>query len=274
MNHPIPKALREAFSKIEDKICIEHPKASAVFTEMRTAATVYFESSADKDSIIAQLHRDLNDRDEQIALLSKQAEQHQGDPVALPEKLPACKVIAAGWNQCLDVIAKLGPLYSRHVHSNSDPIVGVLKDCLAEGVQPTFSGGDLKHLIRLLERGCADPGEVDLARAREDFSSDMDSMRDDMLIKALDDNERLSAQLAKRDELLRDKSGELIRMAAHLISAPLFALQDLQDEDKKMTRARVDRAVDVADARLKDAAYDLRRIADALSASAAVERKP
>lgn len=40
-------------------------------------------------------------------------EQHQVEPVALPEKLPGCKVIAAGWNQCLDVIAKLGPLYPR-----------------------------------------------------------------------------------------------------------------------------------------------------------------
>lgn len=78
----------------------------------------------------------------------------------------------------------------------------------------------------------------------------------------------LAGQLAEQDALLRDKSGDLIRMAAHLISAPLFALQDLQDEDKKMTRARVDHAVDVADARLKDAAYELRRIADALSASA------
>ncbi|AFO47177.1 hypothetical protein T1E_1322 [Pseudomonas putida DOT-T1E] len=78
----------------------------------------------------------------------------------------------------------------------------------------------------------------------------------------------LRAQLDERNELLRDSSGKLIRLAAHLISAPLFALQDLQDEDKKMTRARVDKAVDTADARLKDAAYELRRIADALSASA------
>lgn len=75
-------------------------------------------------------------------------------------------------------------------------------------------------------------------------------------------------KLAERDTLLRENSGKLIRMAAHLISAPLFALQDLQDEDKKMSRARVDKAVDTADARLKDAAYELRRIADALSASA------
>ncbi|MEX0292487.1 hypothetical protein AAH995_03970 [Pseudomonas putida] len=88
-------------------------------------------------------------------------------------------------------------------------------------------------------------------------------------IKNLAAIEELSDKLAERDALLRDKSGDLIRMAAHLISAPLFALQDLQDEDKKMTRARVDHAVDVADARLKDAAYELRRIADALTASAA-----
>lgn len=87
-------------------------------------------------------------------------------------------------------------------------------------------------------------------------------------IKNLAAIEELSDKLAERDAVLRDKSGDLIRMAAHLISAPLFALQDLQDEDKKMTRARVDHAIDVADARLKDAAYELRRIADALSASA------
>lgn len=87
-------------------------------------------------------------------------------------------------------------------------------------------------------------------------------------IKNLAAIEDLGDKLAQRNELLRDSSGKLIRLAAHLISAPLFALQDLQDEDKKMTRARVDKAVDNADARLKDAAYELRRIADALSSSA------
>jgi len=87
-------------------------------------------------------------------------------------------------------------------------------------------------------------------------------------IRNLSAIEQLNDKLAERDTLLRDNSGKLIRMAAHLISAPLFALQDLQDEDKKMTRARVDKAVETADARLKDAAYELRRIADALSASA------
>ncbi|MBC3491931.1 hypothetical protein [Pseudomonas taiwanensis] len=109
-------------------------------------------------------------------------------------------------------------------------------------------------------------GSAEVEQLREVIKhSDAQIMRQSMRIS----NQR--AQLAERDTLLRDKSGDLIRMAAHLISAPLFALQDLQDEDKKMTRARVDHAVDVADARLKDAAYELRRVADALSASAEPE---
>ncbi|MEW9857835.1 hypothetical protein [Pseudomonas putida] len=106
-----------------------------------------------------------------------------------------------------------------------------------------------------------DSGEVEQLREVIKFSDDQ-IMRQSLRIS----NQR--AQLAERDALLREKSGDLIRMAAHLISAPLFALQDLQDEDKKISRARVDKAVDTADARLKDAAYELRRIADALSASA------
>ena len=37
------------------------------------------------------------------------------------------------------------------VDCQPDPIIGVLKSNLAEGVMPSFSGGDLKHLIKLLE---------------------------------------------------------------------------------------------------------------------------
>jgi hypothetical protein len=43
------------------------------------------------------------------------------------------------------------PVSTGGLDGRADPIVGVLKTCLAEGVQPTFSGGDLKHLIKLLE---------------------------------------------------------------------------------------------------------------------------
>lgn len=108
-----------------------------------------------------------------------------------------------------------------------------------------------------------------LREERDDLSARLDRFYSRSHgIKNLSAIEQLNDKLAERDTLLRDNSGKLIRMAAHLISAPLFALQDLQDEDKKMTRARVDKAVDNADARLKDAAYELRRIADALSSSA------
>ncbi|MDD2002491.1 hypothetical protein [Pseudomonas putida] len=114
-----------------------------------------------------------------------------------------------------------------------------------------------------------------LREERDDLSARLDRFYSRSHgIKNLSAIEQLNDKLAERDTLLRDNSGKLIRMAAHLISAPLFALQDLQDEDKKMTRARVDKAVDTADARLKDAAYELRRIADALSASAEPQVKP
>lgn len=38
---------------------------------------------------------------------------------------------------------------------DEDPIIGVLRSNLNEGVEPKFSGGDLKHLIALLEKGSA-----------------------------------------------------------------------------------------------------------------------
>lgn len=45
--------------------------------------------------------------------------------------------------------------------ANPDPIIGVLKSCLARGVMPVFSGGDLKHLIKLLESGHADACQLE-----------------------------------------------------------------------------------------------------------------
>ncbi|AVQ10301.1 hypothetical protein [Myoviridae environmental samples] len=40
------------------------------------------------------------------------ANQHQGDPVALPARLPTHRINSNGWNACLDEIANLGTLYS------------------------------------------------------------------------------------------------------------------------------------------------------------------
>ncbi|PYB87146.1 hypothetical protein DMX01_17725 [Pseudomonas fulva] len=106
-------------------------------------------------------------------------------------------------------------------------------------------------------------GGVEAEQLREVIKhSDAQIMRQSMRIS----NQR--AQLAEAHALLRDSSGKLVQMAAYLIGAPLRGLHDLQDEDKRMTRPRVDSAVDFADARLKDAAYEIRRIANALSASA------
>ncbi|MFJ9993370.1 hypothetical protein ACIQSO_21870 [Pseudomonas putida] len=107
----------------------------------------------------------------------------------------------------------------------------------------------------------ADPGEVE--RLRSMFDQTNTDLR-----KVTEERDVLRAQLAEAHALLRDSSGKLMQMAAHLIGTPLRGLHDLQDEDKRMTRPRVGSAVEFADGRLKDAAYEIRRIADALSASA------
>jgi len=55
------------------------------------------------------------DGDQEIrAVLDASAEQHQDEPVALPERKPEIGTdpfANKGWNACLDEIAKLGPLY-------------------------------------------------------------------------------------------------------------------------------------------------------------------
>lgn len=54
------------------------------------------------------------------AELDKPAEQHQGEPVALPARKPQriTDARAEGWNACLDEIAKLGPLYAHPAPSD------------------------------------------------------------------------------------------------------------------------------------------------------------
>lgn len=52
-----------------------------------------------------------------------------------------------------------------------DPIIGVLKSNLADGVMPSFSGGDLKHLIKLLEAPHAE-----LAALREELAAQKSRM--------------------------------------------------------------------------------------------------
>lgn len=156
------------------------------------------------------------------------------------------------------------PLYTRPVQG--EPVGEVV--AFGKGLHEiAWSAGRVPGLgVKLYTHPApADPGEVE--RLRAEIKS-LRQHKTDYMDAAEETRKALLAQLAERDALLRDSSGKLIRMAAHLVSAPLFALLELQDEDKRMTRARVDDAVDSADSRLKDAAYELRRIADALSASA------
>ncbi len=84
-------------------------------------------------------------------------------------------------------------------------------------------------------------------------------------------NQRADAAERKLGEavgLLRDSSGSLIKLAASLVGTPLRELHGLLDGDKRITRPRVDAAVNFAGERLRDTSYELRKLADALSASA------
>ena len=72
------------------------------------------------------------------------AEQHQGEPVALPARKQPVRadysqdILAEGWNACLNEIAKMGPLYTR-----ADPVeVERLRALLAEIAKRHWSGVD------------------------------------------------------------------------------------------------------------------------------------
>ena len=108
------------------------------------------------------------EREVAIALRGALRQQHQGEPVALPERRPDLSIILGehhdpfmkgqdiGWNACLDAIAKLGPLYTH-----------------------------------------ADPAEVERLRAAADHYCTLSN-------RVIEERESLRAQLAERDALLRD----------------------------------------------------------------------
>lgn len=99
-----------------------------------------------------------------------------------------------------------------------DPIIGVLKSNLAEGVRPSFSGGDLKHLIKLLETPHAEA-----AALREELAETIQSAWDaaggnpgikatrDELISALrlmdaadDEHAKIEQRLTAAEQLLQE----------------------------------------------------------------------
>jgi len=91
--------------------------------------------------------------------VSAEAEQHQGDPVVLPARLPQRmpqgrnlpRNYAEAWNACLTEVEKLGPLYPRAVPGEGDRLskatafVQRLVDCA--GTQPSVATGYLRDIL-------------------------------------------------------------------------------------------------------------------------------
>lgn len=149
------------------------------------------------------------------ALLAKPAEQHQSEPVALPERrdestasYTAC-LQSSSWNACLDEVAKLGPLYTRPargapVYQLRNTVVGnVWRDADKEAYE---SAAKLVEYERRLFYTHADPAEVELLRGCDKAYAEvwekargLQGEMDDV-ISELDG---LRAQLTKAHALLR-----------------------------------------------------------------------
>lgn len=123
-------------------------------------------------------------------------QKKQGEPVALPERLPTHRINSNGWNACLNEIAKMGPLFTSPVPAAQQEPVGEVV-AFGKGLHEiAWAQGKLPRLGALLYTH-ADTGEAE---------------RLDMLLRAsrtsLDNCalqiENLQAQLAERDALLRD----------------------------------------------------------------------
>ncbi|WP_054881808.1 hypothetical protein [Pseudomonas sp. NBRC 111128] len=107
------------------------------------------------------------------------ADQHQGEPVALPARKSQPTELSdvfvdannEGWNACLDEIAKLGPLYTHPAPADAGEVE------------------QLRERVDLLEKY-----ETDCLSLVRDAESERDTLR---------------AQLAERDALLRDALSEL-----------------------------------------------------------------
>lgn len=132
-------------------------------------------------------------------ILAKPAEQHQGEPVALPERKITnvlnyhAALGAEGWNACLDEIAKLGPLYPRPVQG--EPVAYL---CKAEGAKWLQYGSKVGDPWK--------PGEVQVTPL---YTHDDPGDADDLLAAtSLDsveeERDSLRARLAERDALLAE----------------------------------------------------------------------
>ncbi|MGR3991438.1 coiled-coil domain-containing protein [Pseudomonas sp. 1121_17] len=178
-------------------------------------------------------------------LLAKPAEQHQGEPVALPERRDEMTADwrddpgAVQWNACLDEIAKLGPLYTRpaqgepafwmyemdghmgpHVYTKTrwreckEPFT---ETALYTRADPAEVGEIKKHNAELL-------GEVDTLTAEvERLRAENQSLRK-TLPNSTTELVDLRAQLAEAQQQYRDELGK--RLAGEVKSEAKLAERD------------------------------------------------
>lgn len=155
--------------------------------------------------------------DQLRAILDQPAEQHQGEPVALPARkdpteawaIPVGVHKAEGWNACLDEIAKLGPLYSRPVQD--EPVAWRGLNDLGEVVTEWIDGVPPESIVDLcgnpasfakIEQAYshADPGEAE--RLRKEVAELEQLRRDDLgrhLITEVKTESQQAAVQAKAD---------------------------------------------------------------------------
>lgn len=177
-------------------------------------------------------------RDKAVELWNARAEQHQGEPVALPARrrvrpeTPAANLShIKGWNACLDEIAKLGPLYARPMQGEPAMWANQLGDTITDKVKThnlSLGGapaGIAKSYTQPLytRPAPADPGEVERLRTELSavkfnldktdkglLAADAEVRRlrktidgmNDAHANVVEDNAAIRAQLAERDALL------------------------------------------------------------------------
>ena len=172
-----------------------------------------------------------------IQAMAKPAEQHQGEPVSLPERKGThlhydslMPTFSKGWNACLDEIAKLGQLYTH-----------------------------------------ADPGEVERCEARlHEVAS--------LCASVEQERDTLRAQLAERDELLRDTKRcierndypvfELLKRIDAALSASAESSAPVERDERAEFEQGYQRAVDHGWSNVKHLARQM------WDARAALERNP
>lgn len=142
-------------------------------------------------------------------ILSKPAEQHRGEPVALTDRdamrraFTACKyhaphIFEAGWNACLDEIAKLGPLYTRP-SPNGNKIADALEAC--EWTDTSI--GNKAIILSAIQALRVDPGEVEHLEQRLSSAICKLGSMERLAAKRREERDTLRAKLAERDALLR-----------------------------------------------------------------------